>query len=179
MKPYKGITLTPDPESERLVQEHLEEFQSTYQWRHVRNICHAPDVKSMPPFRDFCGILYHPKGGYIIFCDTLGKGYRDWLRKHPDIVYTYHNGLCAQFIAPGANALPTLTVMEVKYSEPFPRNQLLKPNVIWEMLDAGNTLEFIAQLYNTDMDTIKRICKKKIGSKWNPKNIDRTLDIDD
>ena len=179
MKPYRGITLTPDPESERLVQEHLEEFQSTYQWRHVRNICHAPDVSTVPPFRDFCGILYHPAGGYIIFCDTLGKEYRAWLKKHPAITYTYNNGLCAQFIPPGVKALPSLTVMEVKYSEPRVRNQLLKPNVIWEMLDAGNTLEFIAQLYDTDLDTIHRITKKRVGSKWGIKNIDRSLDSDD
>ena len=173
MKTYRDITLVPDAQSEQLVQDYLIEYDTAYKWCHVRNICWTPNLTSTPPFRDICGIIHHPAGGYIIFCDSLGKVYRNWLRKHPKVVYTYNNSTCQQFKRAIHLTLPAMSVSDVKYTEHTPRRQILKSRIIWEMLDAGNSLEFIAQLFETDTHTVEHISKKDLATRR------RSVDTDD
>ena len=156
------IDITPDPVAERLVQEYIEEYDTTYRWYHVRNICTTSKFIGVPPFRDFCGIIHHPDGGYIIFCDTLAKGYRAWVRRHPEVTYNYNNGQCQQFKPAAQQSLPTLMVRDVNRTIQVDRRQILKPNIIAELLAVGNTPEFIAQLYNTDITTVEYISKKPL-----------------
>jgi hypothetical protein len=74
------------------------------------------------------------------------------LLKHPDYQNVYYNGR-AQNV--GYDIKPSITVHDTRFDQP--RTQRLSAESVQELLQAGNSVALIADLYGTSQQRIQKL----------------------